>query len=452
MALTYEITFGAESRYVEPLNSDDIDIVDRFVDENYAWLYVKDISDVEIYGDDYNWLYALMTANKCSEFNIEIKCDDDVKYNGRFNYYTSEIDYDHCIIKITLTSDTYTTDLLGIIDEERDAMTLAADATVTALAIGIGYNDAKKLNDVINGYITGVGMTLQSEFLQNAISPLFTNFPAGTFQVPFDWYSTNVNPFTKLYLTLSSAIVDRKMNMSLGYLLKELCKSLNLRWTVDNSAGKLIIEHVEYFKHGMQYGNGYNVSVDVTTIDGGKWIEETSKINYTTYQFPITEARWPKFSSNYGVLLVNDCVMKGSQHDDIRPEFENDIETVESEQNECTLLMACYENLGNILVYEHNFSGQTINNYPFYNIIAIEYWLYDRCFPTVYAAIGTATDWNTKSQKEIRKQENVEVPVCCLNINPYFLVTTQYGNGQIITYQYKLSTGMGKFALKYSDI
>lgn len=455
MGAVYTLIYGADSREFVPYNAESIEIKPRYYDKDGAWIFIDEINSIQVIGQDYEWLYNIIVNNKCDKVNVTVHCDGNLHYNGRFNYYTCGFDYDNCIIDIKPVQDSYTTDVLSIVDEEREIMSLVADETIILLGPGYVYNNAKRLTTVIDGFLAGTGVTLQSQLLQNAISPALLDFPAGTFQPPFDWYSTHANPFEKLYLTLPNIQDERSMRMSLTSLLAKLQKSLNIRWTIDNANAKLIVENVEYFKRGLKYTLPVEITRDLTVIDGGRWLGETNKIKYTQTTFPITERRDPMYggqNANYGVIMVNECVMEGAVHEAYRCEFEYDPEVIEAEGVDCIMLLACYVNLGNTYVFEHHIGPVGINNFPFTSYIMIEYWLFDRYFDRVYAAIGAAGWWNTKSRREIRLQENVDVPVCCPKINPYSLVTTQFGNGLIHEYSYNPTTGMGKFSIKYADI
>jgi len=452
MAKTFTLIDGVDEREFEPFNYNEIEISETYKNENGSWYFLTECGEISIIGADYEWLLARLMADRCGDFYVKVECNNALQYYGKYNYYTCNIDYDHCIIDIKPTHESYLTKVLAVMDNIKDLRTLVADTLV--IGGGYTYNNAKRLNDVINAFLAGTGVTLQSVFLQNQFSPEPFRFPVGTFEAPFDDVETINNKFNFLYLTLPNHQLNRTMEMSLSDLLKELCKSLPLRWTVDETNAKLIIEHVYYFQLGKKYTGTPNIALDITTINGGLYLEETNKINFIETKFPKYEKHSPKYNGfylRYGVNFINDCVQEYKQ-EDFMPLWENDPYTVETEEVDCVMLLGCYDNIVSKNIWVKSIPSITFINYYFSDYVLIYYWLYDRLFERVYSPVGSATWWNTITKKPYKKQEGIQVPLCCNQINNYERVKTAIGNAMIDKIKYNVATGQATLNLKYDDI
>jgi hypothetical protein len=89
-------------------------------------------------------------------------------------------------------------------------------------------------------------------------------------------------------------------------------------------------------------------------------------------------------------------------------------------------------------------------NYPFQAGIIHKWFMWNRPFPLGHRIWGQA-DFAMESTIKPREHQ-IEIPICCDEVNPYQLVKTGLGNGYIDNYELEIATGMVAFTLKYEDV
>jgi len=296
---TYYVTIGAAETQVYPYGDWSLKVTKAEEDFPFCKDYrIKFEGDFIFGGDDYDLLLA---ADCCDKIDLRIQCNGENYWFGYFAYpYDFEIDEDKCTITSTPKplDKYYYFDLYA--DYERE---IAPDETVT-------YQenfDSAHANDPPNDlwyddclhcrWVWDIIRTWGSAsplfpvgFVNTPRSSFFVNdaFPDGT---PSGNYPTGFAPNKLVYtvMVMASEMCDGVASTdwpswSWNDLMEVLHNTFNTWWYIDEN-GDVRVEHIYFWE--LYFGTSY----DLTTIDTGRWIEETSKYDYRVEEMP-KEERW----------------------------------------------------------------------------------------------------------------------------------------------------------------
>ncbi len=455
MTNRFELVFGVERLDFIPYNIDTLELEYDFYDNHGGFLWIPSIKEVQIkgvYGADYTWLLNIIKNNKCDNVTFNYYCDEALKFVGRFNYYTCKINEDNCIITAGITSDTITRALLDIIEDKQTLGSHETDVIVPSLSIT--YTHAVKITDAITHFLTGTGLTLQSTFLTSAFNPM-----PRAYEPPLDIWAANVNRHDNLFLANGPDGTDEVIETSLGEILDILClQTLNLRWGVDEVNNKFIIEHISYFENGLSYAGPPVVGLDLTTLDGGKWLRQTNSYELGGLIAPHQEYYKTQIGtdSSYevNILLTDRCNAGEMKTEEINLNVELSPADVEADGGDNLMLFCCYLNAGNYYIYEQNDAGTWITNIFLLANTRLYYWLWDRWFSELYQVAADPYGWTpTNSTKKLKTQGDLNFLICCTSIDPYKLVKTTLGDAYVgDNYSIRLATGKCSMTLKYEDV
>jgi len=467
MVTRYIITIDNEQHEFVPYNSDTIEITFTPDDKAGVWQWIYNINEIEIGGQsnlsDYQWLYNKLTINKCRICYLTVYCDSKV-YEFKFNYWKCEFNLDECIINIkpSYYLPNYDNFILQY-DDDFDITANVTDKAIHAVWGTYNYPNAKKLSDILDYMCNSIGCSWTSRFLTDVIPPI--PFPIGYLDAPFNNsdYST-INIYGNLHITNSSSRTDA-IEMSLSQLLDALCNNhLNLRWRFIEDTNTLEIEHYKYFNNSLSYSNMPIIGIDATTINGGIYLDETNKYNIPDvklysderWYMPIKQADAVQAGvqngsiSNFNWRFIYDCAIEPNTINKTNTYFETNVEASDRIPSSELLLVAVdIPNVGFISEFQQG-PNHYIMNFPFVSTIIYKLWLWNRPFPLGHRFIGQAEFAMESTLKSLINE--ISIPICCADINPYELVKTGIGDGYIDTYIIDLTTGMVTFKLKYEDL
>ena len=241
--------------------------------------------------------------------------------------------------------------------------------------------------------------------------------------------------------------------------LMDILKVFNVDWYI-NESGFFEIEHIKYFENGNNYlGTGFGVGKDVTGEDYAQNLNSYKYIKGELFKyekFKFMEQRGLDFVGlpiTYGVCANQDPDTNVIEHS--FNELTTDItfihEDEEAISREGFVLLMYYKINDNIWVAKER-GYMTESTLPNVHLswanLHDNYWKYGRIFSTGY--INGA--WTTFSSyiKNI-EQVDVSYPLCCEEFEPYKLITTSLGDGEIFEATLDAKTGWITVKLRYND-
>lgn len=465
MANRFEVIDGADVREFMPYNYDDVAITYQRLDKPGAYQLVPNIEAIMLYASDFSWLLPRMQANKCNEYFIKYYCDGVLKYTGIFNYFNCSIDNDNCIM--TVQPKYYSANLNTFLEnweEEYDLDDVLNRTLIKVDSAGLNYNYAKKLQEFIDYFVADIGCSWTSRFLDDPSTPMV--FPILSYDSPFNVAESNSpNPYKHIFFCPSDSNSNKSVVVSIGKILEILCEQyLNLRWIFNETTNTLIIEHLSYFENSLSYANPASVSIDATTIDGGKWLRETNKYVVDEKDYYNQEIWSPNIAKvngiqyNYSFQWFYNCDVLKQKIRRIPLEYDTHVLGVEQIGEETIMLCACYYDnaLANYYIWEWEDPvnpGTYIVNYYFKGDMLWVYWMHNRPFPSA-RRFKNATDKAMHSTSRPRTQR-ISLPLCCNDantLNEYYLVKTNIGNGYLSEYKHRIASGMYDLTLKFDDV
>jgi hypothetical protein len=450
-----------------PYNYNEIKIAYKRSTLTRAWMWNKHIDDIEILGADYDYVYNLINTNKCVDYYVKWYCDGTLKYHGYFNYYSCDIDKDGC--KLSIKSEeynaTYKYFLLRYeqdfnLDEYQIQIPIY-DVMVSMPNQADEIRKGKKINDILNFLADRCGLTIHSKFFNDPVGPIviLPNY--------LDWPFNGVN--TSTYnnydsLLLVNSLLTSNIVTSLNDVLMALCEQFfNLYWHIDYSTNTLHIEHVLYYLNNKSYTINNTVGLDLTTIDGGKYLSDTDKYKIDGNDINYKKSWTPKYANQslflgtYGWKLYNNCVPNMKNKLEITQAYETHVHLIMEQLIESTMLCTTTYNyvhsryevrsfpiqLTPPSVYMLNVQFET--NYGWY------LWKWDADTPIAFNDLNKPAK-TMASTKPTIYQVDIEFPLCCDNLDLNKLVRTNLGDGMIDEASLSISTGMCTLKLKYADI
>lgn len=144
-----------------------------------------------------------------------------------------------------------------------------------------GGRDLIEVLDRMAQDVCGAGYTVQSDFLTEAINPVtgIDNI-AANLQL---WTKSDIANAQLTEADAQSNFQASDIKMTLREFLSDLNTHFNIEWWIDENAPSIIrLEHVNQSRPQI-------VDLDLTTLDGGKWLERQNEYRYTSENVPIEE-------------------------------------------------------------------------------------------------------------------------------------------------------------------
>ena len=521
---TYYLTINDVETQVYPSGDWSLKIAKAEEDFPFCKDYrIKFDGDFEFSGDDYDLIRN--TEDCCDKIDLKIQCDGVDYWFGYFAYpYDLDVDEDRCITTGTPKplDKYYYFDMYA--DFERE-ITLSDDCTYQT------NFDSAHANDPPNdGWPAGppyVNFCFDCEPLWDIIekwgssSPLFpvgfvNNPKSAFFNDSDDGFPTGIYPagggnnyvtgFTNKLDHIVLAMAREVCNMnattvdrpewSWNDLMEIVHNVFNTWWYIDEN-GDVRVEHIYFWE---LY---FPVSYDLTTIDTGRWLINTSKYDYRVEEIP-KEEQW-NWNNEWMDTFIEEkftyynCFLPGKQRfikEYSLAKVTNDIEYIAQGLNNLatsppgsppdsaymflrcidkadlpggwTALPACADYVVWYSRYLEDGADHLNAHLSPTNLLA-NYWLHDRPLWTGYMTELSTQVAFESTWKNLRQTE-VCFPVCCEECEiilsgvpgnePEFLyqfgidfnefITTQYGAGELYTGEIK--DGMLSLQLIFEDI
>jgi len=497
---TYFVTIGAVETQVYPHGDWSLKMTEAKEDFPFCKDYrIKFEGDFIFSGDDYD---LLRDAGCCDKIDLKIKCDGENYWFGYFAYpYDLEVDEDRC----TLTGTPKPLDKYYYFDLNADTkVQLTHSDTVT-------YQDnfdSAHANDPPNDtwpddcidcepiwdIVSKIGTNFPLEpggFIFTVKSSFFNNdtYPDGTIVAPNNYVTGFTNKLIHVVMALALEINTLGVTpgewpeWSWNDLMVILYNKFNTWWYIDEN-GEIRIEHIYFWE--LYFGTSY----DLTTIDGGRWIVNSSKYDYRIEEMPKQEYWIHKeiLIGNWMTprIYYTDCFLPGTStyiKEYLSPEFTSDIEYIAPGTDNLATTVATadiddgdYMFLRCITRAEAAGLGygtgdpipdcdyvcwwsrvvRTGNDHLNAHLspgnLIVNFWMHDRPFWSGYFNVEI-DDINFESTWKTLRQIELCFPVCCeecspilegnIGTDPRYLyqfgidfnenITTQYGAGELYT-------------------
>ena len=496
---TYFVTIGALETQVYPSGDWSLKVTKAEEDFPYCKDYrIKFDGDFIFAGDDYT---LLMTPDCCDKIDLKIKCNGVDYWFGYFAYpYDFKVDEDRCQISGTPKplDKYYYYDLYADNKKEMyptDELTYQTNYNPAVAPASATWQldciDCEPIFDIMDRFIAPLIWPVG--FTSNLRSTFFNNdtFPDGT--DPYPDGPGAINYVTGL---------DQKLNHVVMAMAKDVCDPtiagvdwpewswndvmglihnvFNTWWYIDEQ-GDVRVEHIYFWE---LY---FPVSYDLTTIDGGRWIVNTSKYNYTVEEMPKEERwNWRDMMENFdpAYFTYYNCFLPGTSRyikEYSLSNLTNDIEYVAPGSNnfatspDCAdvsssdylfvrciedtdlpggyaALPACADYVAWFSMYYDDGLDHINAHLSPANLLA-NYWMHDRPFWSGTFVVLAGIQINFESTWKTLRQMEFCFPVCCQEAillfggiegnNPRYLyqfgidfnefITTQYGDGELYT-------------------
>lgn len=242
-------------------------------------------------GDDYSWIIAQECYDR---LNYEIKCNGIVFWNGFISFpFDFEINEDLC----TAIGEPRPNDKYSIFDGEADTeyefedddfvvawedMPPGTDTWHCHDHASLVYNITHELLEDTVGLAASVAQPL-STFFWNDIEPDTTNIGTHNYVTANDPNELNLLGFI-MADEVANNTDPAYPDMSWNDWMTILHNFFNVWWYIDDEDDKIRIEHIRWWE-GFWFGAGDNL----TTLDGGTWIENSSKYKFQLDQVPRSE-------------------------------------------------------------------------------------------------------------------------------------------------------------------
>jgi len=450
--------------------------------------------------------YTLLKAYECcEELKFDIYCNDVLYWVGYFSYPLNfEFDEDLCQAKGTpgARDKYYYYDFYADFKREiAPSDTFVYQRNFPTAIPGDDWTvpciDCEPLWDIITLiglapplWDAGYGINMKSAFFNDSDD----KFPDATYPVAngINYVTGFANKLKHVVMAMTDevctlgATAGTWPEWSWNDLMQIVHDEFNTWWYVDEN-GDVRIEHIRFW--GLYFG----VSYDLTTIDGGRWIWDTSKYRYTVEEMPKREdwnlsgfhrsaaPNWGPSGFSYFNCSLPDQISYAKKYE--LGNLGSDLEYIADGINnlaispDCAdigsseyMFIRCITRAQAIALgygtgiaipactycawfsqYQPDAANHLNAHLSSVNLL-INYWCYDRPFWEGYLLIS-AVIVTFESTERIMKQTELFFPVCCDNelikliespypplldlyefgINMNEFITTQYGNGEIYT-------------------
>jgi hypothetical protein len=477
-------------------------------------------------GDDYD---LIMASDCCDKMDLKIKCDGEDYWFGYFAYpYDFEVDENRCQITGTPKplDKYYYFDMYA--DYKRE-ISLSDEASYQNNFDSAHANDppldewplapnacfdCEPIRDIIVTWGSASPL-FPVGFVNNPKSAFFNDsadgFPSGAY--PAGAGNNYVTGFTNKLDNVVMAMANEVCNVgtttvdrpewSWNDLMEVLHNTFNTWWYIDEN-GDVRVEHIYFWE--LYFGTSY----DLTTIDTGRWIVNSSKYDYTVEEMPKEEVwNWSEHWNDFDPenITYYGCYLPGKTRyvkEYSLSNLTNDIEYVApgtsnlaTSPTACSVIpssdymfLRCITRAAAVaLGYGTKFgypvpacadyvvwwSRYVVDGNDHLNAhlspanLLVNYWMHDRPLWTGYISeigdVAFESTWKTFRQMELM------FPVCCdseaevilsgnVGADPRFLyqfgiefletITTQYGDGEL--YTGSIIDGMLSLQLIFEDL
>ena len=498
---TYYVTIWAVETQVYPSGDWSLKIAKAEEDFPFCKDYrIKFDGDFIFSGDDYDLLQG---AGCCNKIDLKIKCNGVDYWFGYFAYpYDFEVDEDRCQISGTPKPlDKYY--WFDIYADEKKEIVLSDAAAYQTNFDSAHANDPPNDQwssdcfdcEPIRDIIVEIGSLF---FLYNPKSAFFNdsadNFPDGGYPAGAgnNYVTGLTNKLNNVVLAMANDVCNvgataaDNLEWSWNDLMEILHNTFNTWWYIDEN-GEVRVEHIYFWE--LYFGDSY----DLTTIDGGRWIKNSSKYDYTVEEIPKMEDwNWSSQRNNFDIAYISyyECFLPGKTRyvkEYSLSNLTNDIEYIAPGTHNLTIspddcgdvsgsdymflrciTAAAAAGLGygvlpgfempacaDYVVWWNRYMGDGVDHLNAHlsplNLIT-NYWMHDRPLwqGNIQPGIGIV---NFESTWKTLRQIEIAFPVCCdyeteiifdrgagnprylyeFGINFNEAITTQYGNGELYT-------------------
>jgi len=314
------------------------------------------------------------------------------------------------------------------------------------------------VEDAINHMLTGSGLAFYSQFFSDATNPV-------------TGITNKLNHLYMVHKAFIKKIEDSssKGEVSLQDYIADLCETFECFWFIDETNSYFRIEHQMYFENGFNYTGSQAIGIDLTDIvtypvkvntvyDGSGGIDDR-QYDFIGDEIPEKETFAVLDSFDYDNFIQYDSAftktgeIKKHQINTFSTDFGYVIKYRAKTADDGYCLIACDAakkilNRDAEMRFINYRGGQVFLSYPngdlMWNNILNDFWIYYRHFTT-----GTINYIpKTFTTKRIKKQRPVNFPRLA-SFDPYELIKTNLGNGQISTAEIDTDTDFIKATLLY---
>ena len=323
---TYYVTIGALETQVYPSGDWSLKIAKAEEDFSFCKDYrIKFDGEFIFSGDDY---LTLIDTDCCGKIDLKILCNGVDYWFGYFAYpYDFEVNEDRCQISGTPKplDKYYYFDMYA--DYKRE-ISLSDDASYQDNFVSTHFQDppndqwtddcfnCEPVRDII--VIWGSASPLFPGGMVNNPKSAFFNdsadgFPSGPYPAGAgnNYVTGFTNKLDNVVMAMASEVCGAapayRPELSWNDLMEILHNTFNTWWYIDEN-GDVRVEHIYFWE--IYFGTSY----DLTTIDAGRWLTNTSKYDYTVEEIPKEEVwnwsdQWNGFDPAY--ITYYNCYLPG---------------------------------------------------------------------------------------------------------------------------------------------
>jgi len=329
--------------------------------------------------------------------------------------------------------------------------------TIGTSVVDFGNGRGLLLKDAIDHIVsTNAGIEYKSTFLEN------DEFPTGHPDIPIGTKNyvtlTDPNPLSGMILMQKSNIritsdPATKWMISFNEMADILKGMFNVDWFIDDD-GYFRIEHWSYFE------NTASSDVDLTLLDGGKWINKKNKWSYELEDMPNRERF--EFVDSYHTNFIGKDIIYNPVSTFNR--YKDNIKTISlpvatdaknlynnrfnegGEEGWVLLTVASDIIVNEVGVLD---AEDLPNNHLSWANLHQNYWRHGRI---ISKGNMNGSDITFLSYQRKVKQEEITYPECCDGFDPMKFKITELGQGEVRAAEYKLIDGSVKTVFFYLDI
>ncbi len=305
----------------------------------------------------------------------------------------------------------------------------------------------RKLNDVISLLISPCFSSWESSFFKSTTNPVSG---VDLSNILITQKSDAIDPLTSDPAT--------KGMMTFKSLMTYLKDMFQVYWAID-SQGKFRIEHKKYWDNNESYTVSNTVDIDLLST----YPQSLIGTNEYTFEASIPIRETFSFMEAWNIdhigtdIDYSECVTIGDNMPHDVPVFTTDIDPV---------LLTAYASKEGFCVYHCESIANEDNQYEVIDSVGIlseslianvhlswanlhdAYWKYGRYLPSGMMN-GVLTEFESRA---IKYQIPVSFPYCFAEFNPYYLIRTSLGDGQIKKASFNFKTNWFTVDLQYIDI
>ena len=518
---TYFVTIGAVETQVYPGGDWSLKIAKAEEDFSFCKDYrIKFEGEFVFAGDDYA---LLMDADCCDKIDLRIKCNDVDYWFGYFSYpYDFEVDEDIC----TITGTPEPLDKYYYFDmfadnkwqiAATDSLTYPNNFPALPRTYEADCIDCEPIMDILQDFCdaaldadggkpiwpVGMGRTAISTFFNNDPFPDLTDpYPDGAGAI--NYVTTFLNKLNHVVMAMARDVCDPAVGgtewpeWSWNDLMEKIHSVWNTWWYVDEQ-GDVRVEHISF------WDLYFPVSYNLTTLDGGHWIGNSSKYDYRSEEMPREEDwKWSDMMYDFWPMKFTyyNCFIPGGKSYIKEYSLSNLVTNIEyigdginnfavspdcADISESDYMLircipkaeapgappACSDYVAWYCEYDRDGTDR-VNAHLSPSNLLINYWVYDRPFwfgdLRTSGGVVDTYDVNFNSTWKTLRQVEITFPVCCNEAstlitgsvvdNPRYLyefgiifndlITTQYGEGEL--YTGSIDNGMLSLQLIFEDL